>query len=176
VSPRHLTKAEMTWVDKYFRDQIFPVLTPLSIDPAHPFPFIPNFGFSIALELTHRRRKDEMVAVLRLPVALNRFVRLPDRGKQLTFVTLENLVGMHVADLFPGYTLKGSGTFRILRDSDIEVEEEAEDLVRLFETALKRRRRGSVIRLEISAGMPEALRAFVAQQIGVSGDRISVQQ
>ncbi|MEX0347096.1 MAG: RNA degradosome polyphosphate kinase [Rhizobiaceae bacterium] len=171
--PKDLEKSEREWLKQHFRESVFPVLTPLSIDPAHPFPFIPNLGFSVALELAHRKRKNQMFALLRLPVALTRFIRLPDKNGEIRFITLEDLVGMHVTDLFPGYRLVGSGTFRIIRDSDIEVEEEAEDLVRLFESALKRRRRGSVIRIEFSSGMPAGLRDFVALELGVTADRVS---
>lgn len=174
VRPDELNKAELEWLDDHFRESIFPVLTPLSVDPAHPFPFIPNLGFSIALELVNRKRKDQMFALLRLPVTLSRFIRLPDRKGQTALITLEDLVDMHVPDLFPGYKLKSSGTFRIIRDSDIEVEEEAEDLVRLFESALKRRRRGSVIRIEFAAGMPKSLSEFVAHELNVTADRVSI--
>ncbi|MEJ6781579.1 RNA degradosome polyphosphate kinase [Aminobacter sp. Piv2-1] len=174
ISAAALAKDEKKWLEEHFMEQIFPVLTPLSIDPAHPFPFIPNLGFSIALQLRHRKNGEEMTALLRLPVALKRYIRLPDRKRSVRFIPIEETVNLFIGKLFPGYEVKGSGTFQIIRDSDIEVEEESEDLVRLFETALKRRRRGSVIRIEFDSQMPAELREFVAGELGVSASRVSV--
>lgn len=173
VRPDRLSDAEREWLRGHFEDSIFPVMTPLSIDPAHPFPFIPNLGFSLALRLKQRRKDEEMTALLRVPVSLVRYVQLPGEGGDVRFVALEDVISMHIDRLFPGYDVEGLGTFRIIRDSDIEVEEEAEDLVRLFETALKRRRRGQVIRIEFSGDMPEMLRDFVASELGVGPSRIS---
>ncbi|WP_163271443.1 RNA degradosome polyphosphate kinase [Chelativorans alearense] len=174
VRPEALTRDDRKWVEEHFLEAIYPVLTPLSIDPAHPFPFIPNLGFSVALDLQHLGNKERMTALLRLPVTLQRFVALPERPKTVRFIALEDIVEMSIGKLFPGYKVNGSGTFRIIRDSDIEVEEEAEDLVRLFESALKRRRRGSVIRIEFESTMPQGLRDFVATELGVPSSRISV--
>lgn len=174
ISATDLTKDERKWLEDHFMEQVFPVLTPLSIDPAHPFPFIPNLGFSIALQLRHRKSGEEMTALLRLPMALRRYIRLPDRKRSVRFIPIEETVNLFIGKLFPGYEVKGSGTFQIIRDSDIEVEEESEDLVRLFETALKRRRRGSVIRIEFDSQMPAFLREFVAGELGVSANRVSI--
>ncbi|MCR6498713.1 RNA degradosome polyphosphate kinase [Shinella sp. CPCC 101442] len=174
VRPTALSSDDKVWLQQEFTQSIFPVLTPLSIDPAHPFPFIPNLGFSIGLQLDSTMGKEPMTALLRLPVALDRFVRLPDSKGAIRYITLEDAVGLFIGKLFPGYIVRGSGTFRIIRDSDIEVEEEAEDLVRFFETALKRRRRGSVIRIETDSEMPESLRRFVVGELGVPDNRVAV--
>lgn len=174
VRPASLTRDERNWLEAHFLDAIFPVLTPLSIDPAHPFPFIPNLGFTMAFQLKHKRQKEMMTALVRLPPALRRLVRLPERNRQVHLILLEEVVELYIEKLFPGYEMIASGTFRIIRDSDIEVEEEAEDLVRFFETALKRRRRGQVIRIECDSGTPEDLREFVALQLGVPENRVNV--
>lgn len=174
VRPSALKGDDRSWLAHEFEQQIFPVLTPLSIDPAHPFPFIPNLGFTMGLQLISKSEREPMTALLRLPPALDRFIRLPDDGATIRYITLEDAVSLFIDRLFPGYEVQGSGTFRIIRDSDIEVEEEAEDLVRFFETALKRRRRGSVIRIETDSEMPASLRQFVVNELGVPENRVAV--
>ncbi|MDO5641973.1 MAG: RNA degradosome polyphosphate kinase [Paracoccus sp. (in: a-proteobacteria)] len=169
LSRDRVTRAEAEYLTRYFLDQVFPVLSPLAIDPAHPFPFIPNAGFSLALELARTSDGRRMQALLPVPAQLPRFVRLPGTTR---FLRLEDLLLMNLASLFPGYRDIGSCTFRVLRDSDLEVEEEAEDLVREFETALKRRRRGSVIRLKITEGAPDRLRRIIMDELHVDPDEV----
>ncbi|MGR9245488.1 RNA degradosome polyphosphate kinase [Rhizobium leguminosarum] len=174
VRPGALSEGDRQWLAAEFEQAIFPVLTPLSIDPAHPFPFIPNLGFSIGLQLVSKNGREPMTALLRLPVALDRFVRLPDDGNTIRYITLEDVANIFIHRLYPGYEVQGSGTFRVIRDSDIEVEEEAEDLVRFFETALKRRRRGKVIRIETDSEMPASLRQFVVHALNIPDNRVAV--
>lgn len=173
VEPRELTKTDREWLEDYFMESVFPILTPLSIDPAHPFPFIPNLGYSLVYDLHHPDNGETMLALIRLPVAIHRFVQLPVKADaKIAFISIEEVVGLFIAKLFPGFEVSGSGNFRVIRDSDIEVEEEAEDLVRTFESALKRRRRGHVIRLEIDAGMPDNLQSFVTEELAMSEDKV----
>lgn len=168
ITAERLTDSERLWLEKHFLDQIFPVLTPQAIDPAHPFPFIPNKGFSLILELRRQSDEELLRSLLMLPSMLPRFIRLP--GAQIRFISLENTIRAFFGQLFPGYDLIGDGAFRVIRDSDIELEEEAEDLVRFYQTALKRRRRGEVIRLKIEANTPPGLHLLVQNALNV-GER-----
>ncbi len=172
-----LTRTDMTETDRAFLkeaflDQVFPVLSPLAIDPAHPFPFIPNLGYCLALQLERGKQKKSLQALLPIPAQIDRFVKLPSEEGTYRFLPLEELLLMHVDSLFPGYKVKDHFTFRVLRDSDLEVEEEAEDLVREFEVALKRRRRGEVVRLTVSAGAPKGLKSAVMRELEVRDDEV----
>ncbi|KUF12022.1 RNA degradosome polyphosphate kinase [Pseudoponticoccus marisrubri] len=167
VARPELTEADKTYLARAFLEQVFPVLSPLAIDPAHPFPFIANMGFCLALQLERTRDKKPLQAVLPIPAQVDRFVRLPSGDGEHRFILLEELLLLHIDSLFPGYRAKDHFGFRVLRDSDLEVEEEAEDLVREFEVALKRRRRGEVVRLTVTAGAPRALREIVMRELHV---------
>ncbi|HEX8484986.1 RNA degradosome polyphosphate kinase [Sphingomonas sp.] len=152
------------WLEGHFREQIFPILTPQALDPAHPFPFIPNKGMSVIFDLVRVSDEEPIRELVMLPAAMPRFVRLP--GVEDRFVAVESVLKRFAPLLFPGYVVHGAATFRVLRDSDIEIEEEAEDLVRYFANAIKRRRRGRVIRLELETGMPDALAAVLKEELG----------
>jgi polyphosphate kinase len=174
-----LTEDDMAWLDAWFMERVFPVLTPLAIDPAHPFPFIPNMGLVMALLLAARENGHMMRALIPLPAQVERFIRLPHvnpgghkGAHKIRFVMLEAVVGLFLDRLFPRFHVTGEGMFRLIRDTDVEFEEEAEDLVRSYETALKRRRRGVVIHLEMDTGMPMELREMVADELGASVDEI----
>ncbi len=162
-----LTEADLKHLEGVFLNQVFAVLSPLAIDPAHPFPFIPNTGYALALQLERSRDKRPLQALLPIPGQIDRFVPLPAPDGCLRYLPLEDLLIINIPNLFPGYKLKAHFEFRVLRDSDLEVEDEAEDLVREFEVALKRRRRGEVVRLTHSAGAPEKLKSVVMRELCV---------
>ncbi len=169
IDPAELRDAEKDWLDNYFKEQIFPVLTPLAIDPAHPFPFIANLGFLMALKLVREDDGKKMNAILPVPAQLPRFIRLPC-GKDIRFIALEQIFDLFLSNLFPGFTVKARGMFRIIRDSEMDIDEEAADLVRTFESALKRRRRGHVIRLSMSADTPASLSAWMVKEFAIDPD------
>ena len=170
-----LTEDEARWLEDEFLTTIFPVLTPLALDPAHPFPFIPNLGFVLAFKLDGEA--GPLDALLPVPGKVRRFVRLPDEGPdegsgedgvpRARFISLERVITRFLHHVFPNREVVSGGAFRIIRDSDVEVDEEAEDLVRSYEKMLKRRRRGDVIRLAIDADTPFAIRELVVAKLGV---------
>jgi polyphosphate kinase len=167
-----LDEADRAFLAEMFLHKVFPVLSPLAIDPAHPFPFIPNLGFVLALQLERKADRRPLQALLPIPQQIDRFVSLPAPEGAHRAIPLEEVLLLHLSSLFPGYRYVGHCAFRVLRDSDLEVEEEAEDLVREFEVALKRRRRGEVVRMKISAGAPEALREVIMEELHVRPDEV----
>ncbi len=178
LKPGELLAQDRAYLDRLFLETILPVVTPIAIDPAHPFPFIPNRGFVIAIQLKRLSDDRAMNALLPIPHQLDRFIRLPDAKDSglIRFIALEDMLSLYIRRLFPSYEVIGQGAFRIIRDSDLEIEEEAEDLMRVFEYAIKRRRRGRVIRLEVDARAPESLRTFMAQQLDVPPESVVICQ
>jgi len=172
IDPEELSDSERDWLEARFLDDIFPLLTPIAVDPAHPFPFLPNMGFAMALQLRDPANGTNLDALVPLPPQLDRFIRLP--GNEIRFIQLEKVVLTHIDQLFPPFTVRAHGVFRVLRDSELEIEEEAEDLVRTFESALKRRRRGHVIRMSVDPGMSPDLREFLRNQLHVANEDVFV--
>jgi polyphosphate kinase len=179
VEPASLSDKDRQWLDAWFMERVFPVLTPLAIDPAHPFPFIVNMGLVMVLRLKRGEDGHGMKALIPLPPQVERFIRLPqaaagpdEPSPAARFLLLEHLVGMFLDRLFPGFRVISQGLFRLIRDTDVEFEEEAEDLVRSYETALKRRRRGVVIHLTLSDGMPADLRDLVLDELDAAAEEL----
>ncbi|WP_291305706.1 MULTISPECIES: RNA degradosome polyphosphate kinase [unclassified Devosia] len=166
-----LSPDQVRYLQRLFREEIFPVLTPIAVDPAHPFPFIPNLGFTLAFELTRPGSVQTLTALVRVPSNLDRFITLPSglaSEGRIEVVTIDTLINLFLHKMFPGYEVAGSGAFRVIRDSEIEIDDEAADLVVEFESALRQRRRGQVIRLEIEKKMPRALRRQISDRLGAT--------
>jgi len=176
VSASEVLFKERQGLEGVFLNQIFPVLTPLAIDPAHPFPFIPNLAFSLVLKLKRLSDGRLLYALVPIPAQVARFWELaPIPGRRRAtrrFVSLEGLLTLFLDHLFPGCEVEGQGVFRLIRDSDVEMEEEAEDLVREFEALLKQRRMGSVVRVELEAAMPEELQGFICENLRANTEDI----
>ncbi|HEV2189354.1 MAG TPA: RNA degradosome polyphosphate kinase [Stellaceae bacterium] len=163
LEPTDLEPGDRAWLEKRFLADIFPVLTPLALDPAHPFPFVANRGFGLGLLLERVSDNQRLQALIQIPASVDRFIRLP--GERMRFLPVEEMIGLFLDHLFPGFAVVAQGAFRVLRDSEVEIEEEAEDLVAVFETALKQRRRGHVIYLGVDALMPPELRDFLSEKL-----------
>jgi polyphosphate kinase len=153
------------WLKDYFLDHIAPVITPQAIDPAHPFPFVANQGIGLLFTLTRISDGEQVIEMILVPSAIPRFVRVP--MEEATYISIEHLTARHADLLFPGFKIEGDGAFRVLRDSDIEIEEEAEDLVRFYRTAIQRRRRGQVIMLELQEDFDPTAEAILREQLGL---------
>jgi len=163
IEPTDLEPGDRSWLEERFMADIFPVLTPLAMDPAHPFPFVANRGFGLALQIERVGDSIRLQALILIPASVDRFIRLP--GTRVRYLPVEQMIALFLDRLFPGFAVVARGVFRVLRDSEVEIEEEAEDLVHLFETVLKRRRRGHVILLGVDAQMPGALRQFLSEKV-----------
>ena len=159
-----LDAEDRTWIEDHFMSEIFPVLSPIASDPAHPFPFIPNLGFSLVVRCV-RAAEDPMFGLVPIPGGIPRFIRL--HGEADRFVPVEQVIRAFVDRLFPGFRIEDASVCRVLRDSDVEIEEEAEDLVREFERLLRERRRGAVIRLTLDRDISDDLKGFLTEKIGV---------
>jgi polyphosphate kinase len=170
VSQTELTVKDKAWLDEYFEANIFPALTPIAIDPAHPFPFLPNLGIAQIFQLSKERNNKEQIAVIPFPSKLNRFIQLDGRGNR--FVLLEDVIETHIDSLFPGFKKIDSSLYRIVRDSDLDIDEDAEDLMRFFESAVKRRRRGRVIRIKAMAPLSDYMRQFIVEYMGAEDTEI----
>ena len=160
---KELFDDEKSWLGKFFRDEIFPVLTPLAVDPAHPFPFLLNGASCLALMLKSINGQEEMEGLIPMPSQLGRFVELP--GNSNRYICLEHIISEFVSDVFPDFEVTGQGLFRLLRDSELEVDDEAEDLMLSFETALRRRQRGGIIQVMVDDEMPASLERFVISKL-----------
>lgn len=179
VGPDDLSETELAWIKEEFYNHIFPILTPIAVDPAHPFPFILNKGLTLAVLMHHEVKERRQNGLVPIPSQLDRFIRLlpsQEKKEEIRFIPVEDVVGMYIPELFPRFVVEAKGAFRVLRDSDIELEEEAEDLVQTFENLLKRRRRGHVIRLEIAARMAPELRRFVIDRLEVGEPAVFIKK
>ena len=172
ASYRDLNKSEKVRLNKIFRENIYPVLTPLIIDPSHPFPFIPNKGHFLVMLLNKRNKSKKFYATILIPKNIDRFINISNRVDVKKYLSIEHIISNYVNYLFPGYKLNKYTSVRIIRDSDIEFEEEAEDLIMYLEKALKKRRRGRIVKLEIRSNADPLLKKFVYKKLEVTEDEV----
>ncbi len=165
VGEERVSAANDRWLKDYFLGHIMPVITPQAIDPAHPFPFVANTGIGVMFSLTRAADNTAVMEMILIPQALPRFVRIP--GPDAIYMSIEDLICRHAEEIFPGFKVNGHGVFRVLRDSDIEIEEDAEDLVRYYRTAIQRRRRGMVIVLQLQGKFNPAAEELLRAQLGL---------
>ncbi len=170
LSGDELSKKDERWLAKYFDEHVFPILTPLAIDSAHPFPFIPNLGFSMVLKLRRIDDGQNLRALIPFPQMMERFVRLP--GKAIKLILVEDIISLYLENIFPDFEVEQGAWFRLIRDTEVEIDEEAEDLMRTYQSALKQRIQGSVIRLSVNEDIPDDLRQMIVDEVGV--DKIDV--
>ena len=170
LSAGELSNKDERWLERHFMAHVFPLLTPIAVEPPNPFPFIPNLGLSLILELWREKDDKRIHGLIPISSPIDRFIRLP--GKKPRFVAIEDVLPLFLDRLFPGFNVEAQGIFRVIRDSDLEIEEEAEDLVRQFESAIKRRRRGSVVQLSIDGRMSHDLESFLIRQLPVSPENV----
>ena len=165
-----LSQNDLDWLADHFHNQVFPVLTPMAVDPAHPFPFIQNLGFSMMLRLRRKFDGQDLKALVPLPNLMKRFVALP--GGSARYITLENVISLHLAGIFPDFDVLQSAWFRVIRDTEVEIDEEAEDLMRTLGSALKQRMHGSIIKLSVNADIPDDLCDMICREIEVSAEDV----
>ncbi len=169
ISSKDLSATDTRWLHAYFLENLFPVLTPIAVDPAHPFPFIPNLGIAQLFRLRQEGKAKRHIAVIQFPAKMRRFIVLPNSGRsrKARFIMVEDVIELFIDELFPGFTPEESGIIRVIRDSDLDVEEEGTDLVRDFEQALKRRKRGRVVLLKVTESLPDDLLEMVISNLQV---------
>ena len=172
ASYRDLNKSEKVRLNKIFRENIYPILTPMIIDPSHPFPFIPNKGHFLVMLLNKRNKSKKFYATILIPQNIDRFINISNRVDVKKYLSIEHIISNYVNYLFPGYHLNKYTSVRIIRDSDIEFEEEAEDLILYLEKALKKRRRGRIVKLEIRSNADPLLKKFVYKKLEVTEDEV----
>ena len=172
ASYRDLNKSEKVRLNKIFRENIYPILTPMIIDPSHPFPFIPNKGHFLVMLLNKRNKNKKFFATILIPNNTERFINISNRADIKKYLSIEHIISNYVNYLFPGYHLNKYTSVRIIRDSDIEFEEEAEDLIMYLEKALKKRRRGRIVKLEIRSNADPLLKKFVYKKLEVTDDEV----